>query len=155
GAWQCYALCPADGQRLALLVLPEPGVASSNMDTHDLKTRKPADVGMDDPKLLALDRDCRAGKYGFVDAKESVRKGAVVADATYPCAVEQAYAGRSATGGMHDYYDPAWHPYYQQTGLHTMQSATKTITSIVIGVARFRGDFPDLETPALDLLQPR
>lgn len=115
----------------------------------------PADVGMDAPQLAALDLDFRAGRYGFVDAMFVTRKGVVVADWVYEHDYEKAYAGRRSTSGMYSYYDPAWHPYHGERRLHTMQSVTKTITSIVIGIARTRGEFPDLDTPALDFFPAR
>src|SRR2546430_9707090 len=37
--------------------------------------------------------------------------------------------------GRYNYFDPAWHPYYHGTDLHTMQSVSKTVTSAIIGVA--------------------
>src|SRR5262249_51728602 len=40
-------------------------------------------------------------------------------------------------------------PYYRRGDLHTMQSVTKTVTSILIGVATSRKEFPDLDTPIL------
>jgi len=43
--------------------------------------------------------------------------------------------------GRYNYFDPAWHPYYQGTDQHTMQSISKTVTSATIGVAMTRGDF--------------
>ena len=116
---------------------------------------KPADVGMDASALAALDRDFRAGKYGFVDAMFVTRMGVVVTDATYQHDYEKAYAGRNPTSGMHNYYDPAWHPYHGKARLHTMQSVTKTITSIIIGIAHTRGEFPALDTPALDFFPAR
>jgi hypothetical protein len=32
--------------------------------------------------------------------------------------------------GPYNYYNPWWHPYYRREGLHTLQSVTKTITSV-------------------------
>lgn len=116
---------------------------------------KPADVGMDASALAALDQDFRSGKYGFVDSMFVARQGVAVAEAAYQHDYETAYAGRNPIGGMHNYYDPAWHPYLGQTRLHTMQSVTKTITSILIGIARTRGEFPGLDTPALDFFPAR
>jgi len=52
--------------------------------------------------------------------------------------------------GPYNYFDPAWHPYYQGTQLHTMQSVSKTVSSAIIGVAMLRGDFKaGLDTPVL------
>ena len=43
--------------------------------------------------------------------------------------------------GRYNYFDPYWHPYYHGTDLHTMQSISKTVTSVIIGAAMQRGDF--------------
>jgi CubicO group peptidase (beta-lactamase class C family) len=52
--------------------------------------------------------------------------------------------------GRYNYFDPAWHPYYHGTGLHSMQSVSKTVTSIIFGIAMTRGDFKaNLSTPIL------
>lgn len=118
-------------------------------------TSAPADVGMDPAALAALDADFTAGKYGYVDAMFVTRRGTVVADARYDHDYRAAYAGRDPVPGMYNYYDPAWHPYYNGTALHTMQSVSKTITSIVIGVARTRGQFPDLDSTVLSFFPDR
>lgn len=53
--------------------------------------------------------------------------------------------------GRYNYFDPAWHPYYQGTDVHTMQSISQTVTAIIYGVAITRGDFKaPLNTPALN-----
>ena len=51
--------------------------------------------------------------------------------------------------GPYNYFNPWWHPFYRRGDLHTMQSVTKTVTSVVIGVATARKEFPDLDTPIL------
>jgi len=51
--------------------------------------------------------------------------------------------------GPYNYFNPWWHPYYRRGELHSMQSVTKTITSIIIGVAIARKEFPDIDTPVL------
>ena len=61
-------------------------------------------------------------------------------------------AGRttSAFRGRYNYFDSDWHPYYRGTDLHTMQSISKTVTSVIIGAAVQRGDFKaGLDTPVL------
>ena len=52
--------------------------------------------------------------------------------------------------GPYNYFDPAWHPYYHGTDLHTMQSVSKTVSSVIVGIAVTRGDFKaSLDTPLL------
>jgi CubicO group peptidase (beta-lactamase class C family) len=53
--------------------------------------------------------------------------------------------------GPYNYFDPAWHPYYHGTRMHSMQSVSKTVSSVIIGIARQRGDFKaGLDTPLLN-----
>jgi CubicO group peptidase (beta-lactamase class C family) len=53
--------------------------------------------------------------------------------------------------GPYNYFDPAWHPYYRGTELHSMQSVSKTVSSVIIGIAMLRGDFrAGLDTPVLN-----
>src|SRR5262249_30477456 len=47
------------------------------------------------------------------------------------------------------YFNPWWHPFYRRGDLHSLQSVTKTVTSVLIVVARTRKEFPDLDTPLL------
>src|SRR5262245_2770185 len=57
--------------------------------------------------------------------------------------------------GPYNYFNPWWHPFYRRGDLHTMQSVTKTVTSVVIGVARARNEFPDLDTHILGFFDAR
>jgi CubicO group peptidase (beta-lactamase class C family) len=52
--------------------------------------------------------------------------------------------------GPYNYFSAEFHPYYQHSDLHTMQSVSKTVTSITIGIAMSRKEFPaDLDAPIL------
>jgi CubicO group peptidase (beta-lactamase class C family) len=52
--------------------------------------------------------------------------------------------------GPYNYFSAEFHPYYQHSDLHTMQSVSKSVTSITIGIAMARNEFPgDLDTPIL------
>ena len=73
--------------------------------------------------------------YGNIYAKEAKIKGPL----------------NARLSGPYNYFDPAWHPYYHGTDLHTMQSVSKTVTSIIFGIAMTRGDFKgSLTTPVLE-----
>ena len=50
--------------------------------------------------------------------------------------------------GQYNYLDPDWHPYYRSTGLHTMQSVSKSVTATLFGVALLQGEIEDLGDPA-------
>jgi CubicO group peptidase (beta-lactamase class C family) len=118
----------------------------------------PAGVGIDESVLAAVDADLVSGKYGLVDSFQVFRCGTQVYSRSYDHDYEKIYWKQARTKGplnarltgRYNYYDPAWHPYYHGTDLHTMQSVSKTVTSAIIGVAITRGDFKaGLDSPVL------
>jgi CubicO group peptidase (beta-lactamase class C family) len=56
--------------------------------------------------------------------------------------------------GPYNYFNSWWHPYYRKSTLHSLQSVTKSVVSVVIGIAIERNDFPDLDTPVLSFFEP-
>jgi hypothetical protein len=109
----------------------------------------PASVGLDEALLNSFDKELSAGKYGLVDSFTVFRCGKEVYAKKYPHDYAQIY-GKEAkvkgplnarVTGLYNYFDPAWHPYYKGTDLHSMQSVSKTVTSVIIGIAMTRGDF--------------
>jgi CubicO group peptidase (beta-lactamase class C family) len=119
----------------------------------------PQAVGLNARVLDSLDAEIRSGRYGYVDRMLVIRRGRIAFDRSYSHDYDRIYADSiHATGGAlnaHDetgpynYYNPWWHPYYRREGLHTLQSVTKTITSVIIGTAVTRNQFPSLDTPVL------
>jgi CubicO group peptidase (beta-lactamase class C family) len=113
---------------------------------------------LDERILNGLDADLKSGKYPLVDSFAVYRCGKQVLARKYEHAYGEIY-GRQAKErgplnarltGPYNYFDPAWHPYYHGTDLHSMQSVSKTVSSVIIGVAMQRGDFKaDLDTPVL------
>lgn len=106
--------------------------------------------GIDEAAVAGLVADIEAGHYGLVDHFLLIRHGRVVADHHF----EHDYAVLSAPYGpedrQYDYDHPDWHPYFQGTSLHTLQSVTKSITSICVGIAIDEGHIPGgVETPAM------
>lgn len=126
--------------------------------TRRWATATPASVGLDGGALAELDAEIAAGGFGHVDSMLVVRRGRIAYERSYPRDYDALTAERArqpGTLGLHDpagpynYLNPWWHPFYRRGELHTMQSITKTVLSIAIGVARARGEFPDLDTPIL------
>jgi len=122
-------------------------------------TASPASVGLDEQVLLKLNKDMASGKYSqMMDSFAVFRCGKKVFERTYPHDYAKIY-GKEAREpgplnarltGRYNYFDPQWHPYYHGTDLHTMQSVSKTVTSVIIGAAMQRGDFKaGLDTPIL------
>jgi CubicO group peptidase (beta-lactamase class C family) len=119
---------------------------------------KPAAVGLDAGALAALDADIAAGKYGLVDTLLVIRDGKQALARAYPHDYENIYGGLAKregplnhdVNGPYNYFSTQFHPYYRHSGLHTMQSVSKTVTSITIGIAMGRKEFPaDLDAPIL------
>jgi CubicO group peptidase (beta-lactamase class C family) len=118
----------------------------------------PARVGLDEETLKNLDADIANGKYALTDSFRVFRCGIEGFAGQYQHDYGQIYAKEAKTkgplnarlAGRYNYFDTEWHPYYQATDLHTMQSVSKTITSVILGVAITRGDFKaSLKTPVL------
>lgn len=124
----------------------------------DWPTAAPKEFGISADKLAALDTDLASGKYGLVDSMLVLRCGTNVYDKSYQHDYGKIYGDRAKTEGPlnHDlqgpynYFGTDFHPYYHGSDMHTMQSVSKTITSVTIGVARTRDDFTaGLDTPIL------
>jgi len=118
----------------------------------------PEKVGLDEGTLTALDADLKSGKYPLADSFAVFRCGKEVFTRKYAHDYAQIYGQEAKTRGPlnarltgpYNYFDPAWHPYYHGTELHSMQSVSKTVSSVIIGIAMLRGDFKaGLDTPVL------
>jgi CubicO group peptidase (beta-lactamase class C family) len=152
----CILLAPL----VALLAgEPLPAPATETLwPTKGWATATPSSVGLDEQVLEGLDKDLAAGKFSLVDSFAVFRCGKKVYDRTYPHDYGKIYGKQAKEKGplnarltgRYNYFDPEWHPYYHGTDLHTMQSVSKTVTSVIIGVAMNRGDFKaGVDTPVL------
>jgi CubicO group peptidase (beta-lactamase class C family) len=124
-------------------------VAQERMAGKDWPKATPKEFGIDSQKLAAFDADLASGKYGLVDSMLVLRCGTAVYDKSYAHDYGQIYGERAKKEGPlnHDlhgpynYFSTDFHPYYHGTDMHTMQSVSKTVTSITFGIARMRNDF--------------
>jgi CubicO group peptidase (beta-lactamase class C family) len=127
--------------------------------TRGWATASAASVGLDEQALIKLEKDMASGKYDqLMDSFAVFRCGKKVIERTYPHDYAKILAQQAGQRGpwnmrltgRYNYFDSYWHPYYHGTDLHTMQSITKTVTSVIYGVAMQRGDFKaGLDTPIL------
>jgi CubicO group peptidase (beta-lactamase class C family) len=126
--------------------------------TQGWPTGTPASVGLDQATLESFHADLARGKYMLVDSFQVFRCGAEVFKRTYAHDYAKIYGKEAKTKGPlnarltgpYNYFDPDWHPYYHGTDMHTMQSVSKTVTSVIFGVAINRGDFKaGINTPVL------
>jgi len=132
--------------------------AQERTPTKDWPVSEPAAVGLDSTALTSLDADIAAGKYGLVDSLLIVRDGKQALAHSYPHDYGKTYGELARhegplnhdVNGPYNYFSAEFHPYYQHSDLHTMQSVSKTVTSITIGIAMSRKEFPsDLDAPIL------
>ena len=134
------------------------GPRGTKWPTHGWAKSAPTGVGLDEKVLAGLDADLATGKYPMVDSFAVFRCGNEVFERTHSHDYGTIYAKQAKTRGPlnarltgpYNYFDPAWHPYYHGTDLHSMQSVSKTVSSIILGIAVTRGDFKaSLDTPLL------
>ncbi len=146
-AWVCLITLPAWNTA-------EAADRSWPGDTWEEST--PAREGLDERAILKLDAEFRSGKHGYVDSMLIVRNGRIVFEASYPRDYKAINAGRiNGESGPWNYYDATWHPYYQGSDLHTMQSTTKSVMSALVGIAIARGDLPGVDATLGELLPHR
>jgi len=136
---------------LGVLITAAPALAeNSHYDVGPAWPKgTPASVGLDEKALASFDADLAGGKYMLVDSFQVFRCGEEVFERKYAHDYGQIYGGEAkikgplnAGGtGPYNYFDPNWHPFYHGTDLHTMQSISKTVTSVILGIAIMRSDF--------------
>ncbi len=127
------------------------------------ETAAPEDEGIDPDTLAAIHADLAAGVYGSVDHFLLIRHGRVVADHRYERTYTLSPTAADTVDHPYNYEHPNWHPYYQGTDLHTLQSVTKSVTSAALGIAIDEGliegvgahVMPYLDARDPDLSDPR
>jgi CubicO group peptidase (beta-lactamase class C family) len=112
----------------------------------------PDEQGLDPQVLNRVHRELNAKLYGYTDSFLVIRNGYEVMNEKYEIDYEKINRGRDQNPNLYNYYNTQWHPFYQDSELHTLQSITKSVTALVIGVAGQRGDFPPLNAPAIAYL---
>ena len=105
----------------------------------------PAQQDMDAAPLQALTRDIESGKHGYIDQVLIVRNGYQVLNESYRHDYVKISRGRDLTRHHYNYYHPDFHPFWQGSRLHSLQSVTKSVNSILIGISLARGSLPGLD----------
>tara|TARA_R110002072_G_scaffold10569_38_gene49287 strand:+ start:1515 stop:2666 length:1152 start_codon:yes stop_codon:yes gene_type:complete len=106
--------------------------------------------GIDPVAIASLVDDMEAGRYGLIDHFTVIRHGRIVADHHFEHDYLTISAPHVKRNHQYDYDHPDWHPYYLGTDMHTLQSVTKSVTSVVLGIAMDEGLIPGgVETPAM------
>ena len=112
-------------------------------------TSTAAAEGIDQGAIDSLVVDIENGDYGLVDHFLLIRHGRVVADYHFSQDYAAIAAQYDTTEHQYNYDHPAWHPYYRDTDLHTLQSVTKSVTSAALGIAIDDGLIEGVNVPVL------
>lgn len=100
-------------------------------------------------RVIELENSIRDGEFGLVDEVLVQYAGEQVFHLKHDHRYS-SIAGASAVldgpykydHGAYSYADSRWHPYYQGSDLHSMQSVTKSVVSLLVGIAETRRDLP-------------
>jgi CubicO group peptidase (beta-lactamase class C family) len=139
--------CTGGGGDVATEPGREPEATASASDSWPQAS--PDAHGVDGALLAELDAEIRNGDHGLIDAMLVFRHGKQLADYRY----EQDYVAKSAsfdlTPHQYNYYHPDWHPFFKGSEVHTLQSVTKSVTSLLIGIAIGEGKIEGTSAPAM------
>ncbi|MDH3711929.1 MAG: beta-lactamase family protein [Cyclobacteriaceae bacterium] len=105
----------------------------------DWEQTSPEAAGIEPLVIDSIHQEILEGKYGLIDHFILIRKGKVVMDHHYEQDYQSVIEKYDTTNHQYNYDHVAWHPYYKDTNLHTLQSVTKSVTSILLGIAADQG----------------
>lgn len=129
------------------------GVQELGWPQGDWPVSTPAQEGIDPAAIDALVADIEAGTYGLIDHFTLIRHGRLVADRHFEQDYQSIAAAYDTTSHQYNYDHPDWHPYYQGTELHSLQSVTKSVTSVALGIAIDKGLISGVEAPAMSFFE--
>jgi CubicO group peptidase (beta-lactamase class C family) len=101
------------------------------------ETATPEAVGLDGAKLAALTADMLAGKYSNIHSLLVVRHGKL--------ALEQYFSGSDERRGQ-----PLGKVQFDAATLHDLRSISKSVTSVLFGIALANQAIAGVDTPVLD-----
>lgn len=129
----------------AVLTAACAGTASSSFERIDLD-----EAHIDAGAVEAFLESAEEGRFGNIDRFILMRHGKVVVDRSFERDYHAMAEGKELEDHQYDYDNPDWHPFFQGSDLHTMQSVTKSVTSLLVGIAMDDGKIPGgVETPAM------
>src|SRR5436190_5524804 len=144
----------------------EPPVTS--WPTDGWRRSTPAAEGLDPKPLEALVAAVDAGTHGCVDRLFVARFGRCVLDRTWQHDYRALGKGKRLGFGWGEgaepidglppefnYLDADRHPYRKDTQLHTLQSVTKSVTALLVGIAMSRGAIKGTERRLLEFFPDR
>jgi len=112
-------------------------------------TATPQEEGIPRTVIDSLVGEMEAGDYGLIDRFLLIRHGRAVADYSFHHDYVALAAAYDTTNQPYNYDHPDWHPYYRGSELHTLQSVTKSINAVALGIAIDEGYITGVEAPAM------
>jgi CubicO group peptidase (beta-lactamase class C family) len=103
------------------------------------ETSSPEAQGIDKLVIDSIHREIQNGDYGLIDHFLLLRNGKIVADYHYNQDYEKISKDYDTARHQYNYDHPHWHPYYNSTPLHSLQSVSKSVTSLLLGIAMDEG----------------
>ena len=107
------------------------------------ETSTAQEVGIDPDVIQTIHLDIKSGQYGLIDHFLIIRHGKLIADYSYRQDYDTVMKQYDTTDHQYNYDHTNWHPFYRNTRLHTLQSVTKSVTSILLGIAKDEGLIKD------------
>ncbi len=105
--------------------------------------------GVNQLVIDSIHNEIKDGRYGLVNHFLVIRNGKIIADYHYNHDYESIMKKYDTTNYQYNYDHINWHPYYNQSELHTLQSVTKSITSLLVGIAYDEGLINDIHSSIL------
>ena len=115
------------------------------------ETSDPEAEGINKLVIDSIHQEIQDGVYGLIDHFLLIRNGKIIADYHYDWDYETISRNYDTSRHQYNYDHPDWHPYYNYSDLHSLQSVTKSITSLLLGIAMDEGLVSHLDTAILPL----
>jgi CubicO group peptidase (beta-lactamase class C family) len=134
---------------MLISVLPSLADQDKAMPDSEWPGSEPAAQNVDVSVLDMLDRQFASGRHGYIDSMLVIRNGFLVYGRSYKQDYDAPFRQQDQARGPYNYFDPDWHPWFERGSLHTMQSVSKSVTSVLIGIAIGRGEIAGLDIPVM------
>jgi len=134
--------------------------------TEGWSVSSPAAQGLDSMPFVELVRGVEDGTFGNIDRLVVIRNGYLVVNERWENDYRTLSRGSSSALGcgwetcadpddvhQYNYYFPDHHPYYMDRDVHSLQSVTKSVTSILIGIAIMRGEISGADALLLSFFE--
>lgn len=101
----------------------------------------------------SINSEINNGNYGLIDRFMVIQNEELLADYKYNQDYESIAQKYDTTNHQYNYNHTSWHPYYKETELHTLQSVTKSITSILLGISLDLNEDYNVNTSVMPLFR--